>query len=144
MPDKADKIESLEREDQVFSWMCRGWRSPKIVENAIQKWNIERAQAYRYIRKARERLEKMYEQKQAQGLSEMLGRHHDMRDKGYEVGDFRFVLDLDKEDAKLLGLYPSEKHEHDIPALDRAIELELARLAGISEEDATSGTEATE
>ena len=35
----------------------------------------------------------------------------DLKDKAYTEDDMRLVLDITKEEAKLMGIYPAEKYE---------------------------------
>lgn len=128
---KADAITYEERVNTVLSLIYRGWTVQKIVPNITKLWSIEDKQARNYVYTARARIEAMYKRAQQRGLEEMIARHNDLRDKGYTAGDHRLVLDVDKEDAKLLGLYAPEKHEVDVNVreLDDAIERDLAELA---------------
>ena len=138
---KADKVTYENRINAVLALIHRGWASPRIVQNIAQTWDIERRQAYAYMKSARKRIEKLYAEKRVGLVGEILSRHNDLRDKGYADNDFRLILDVDKEDAKLLGLYPAEKHEHDIRGIDDAIARELALLAGGSEAGDAGETE---
>ncbi len=132
---KADKITYEQRVNQVLSLIHRGWDSAKIVPNISSAWNVTDRQARGYVQSARTRIAKLYEHKRRHMVSEILARHDDLRDKGYANADYGLVLDTDKEDAKLLGLYAPERHEVNLSgdALDAAIERELARLAGAGE-----------
>jgi len=137
---KADAITYEERVNTVLSLIYRGWQTQKIVPNISKLWSITDKQARNYVYTARARIEAMYKRAQQHGFEEMIARHNDLRDKGYQDKDHRLVLEVDKEDAKLLGLYAPERHEVNLSgdALDAAIERELARLAGAGEAGAAS------
>jgi len=106
---KADKIEYEQRVDVVLGLMARGWRKVRIVQNVSKTWDVTSRQAYNYARSAEKRIAAIGQRKREGLLDELLARHDDLRDKGYGDRDHRLVLDVDKEDAKLLGLYPPTK-----------------------------------
>ena len=109
MAKKADKLTYETRVTAVLALMARGWGAPRIVENVRKSWDLEQAQAYNYIRTAKRRIAKLQDHKSRHLIGEILARRDDLRDKAYANSDYRLVLELDKEDAKLLGLYPPTK-----------------------------------
>jgi len=106
---QADQGLKEERIDHVLRLMARGWRGPVIVQNCSAEWKVTTRQAYKYLRMARARMRQAAREKEKRMLEIMLARHDDLRDKGYEEKDLRLVLEIDREDAKLLGLYPPTK-----------------------------------
>lgn len=136
MAKRTDKVTYEQRLTAVMSMIARGMSSSRIVQVASANWDISTRQGWGYLKKARSRMADLVAHKREHLLEEIMARHDDLREKGYAGGDHRLVLDVDKEDAKLLGLYPAEKHEHDIRGIDDAIARELARLAGEPEEGA--------
>ena len=146
MAKKADKIEYEQRVDIALGLMARGWRKVRIVHNLAKTWGVKNRQAYNYVRSAEKRIEARGQQKREHLLDELLARHDDLRDKGYGDRDHRLVLDVDKEDAKLLGLYPAEKRDVKVSMaeVDNAIERELALLAAAKEAALSDGTEEPE
>jgi len=138
---KSDKATFEQRVTVVIGLIIHGVAHRRIVPNIAETWGIEHRQARNYVRAARRQISALAEQKRKTMLADMIVRHDDLREKGYAGGDHRLVLDVDKEDAKLLGLYPAEKHEHDITGIDNAIARELARLVGGSEAGAAGETE---
>lgn len=108
---KADKATYESRVNIVLTLIYRGWPSGRIVQNITELWHIQERQARNYIRAAYRRIRKLYEQKQKNLIAEMLARHDDLRDRAYQDHNLSLVLDIDKEDAKLLGLYAPEKHQ---------------------------------
>ena len=141
MAKKADKITYEQRVTIILGLIARGVRSERIVQNVSETWDITGRQARNYVRAARRRIAALTAHKREHLLGEILVRRDDLREKAYSSGDHRLVLDLDKEDTKLLGLYPAEKHEHDITGIDNAIARELARLAGGAEAGDAGETE---
>ena len=140
---RADKATYEQRMTVIIGLIIRGMNAARIVPNIAAQWDITERHGRNYVRAARRRLEALAEHKRKHLLDEMIVRHDDLREKGYTGGDLKLVLDVDKEDAKLLGLYPAEKHELDITGIDAAIERELAKLVGSPEVgDAGEPTEA--
>ena len=113
MAKKADKITYEQRVNQVLALIHRGWDSTKIVQNVSAAWDVTERQGWGYVKTARNRIAKLYEHKRSEMAAEILSRHDDLRDKGYADADYKLVLDLDKEDAKLLGLYAPERQRNE-------------------------------
>ena len=141
MAKKSDKATFEQRVTIVIGLIDHCVAHQRIVPNIAETWGIEHRQARNYVRAAWRRISAIAEQKRKTMLDDMIVRHDDLREKGYAGGDLRLVLDTDKEDAKLLGLYPAEKHEHDIRGIDNAIARELALLAGRAEASDAGETE---
>ena len=141
MAKRTDKVTYEQRLTVVMGMIARGMSSQRIVQVVSVNWDIAIRTAWGYLRTARNRMADLVAHKREHLLEEILSRHDDLREKGYTGGDLRLVLDTDKEDAKLLGLYPAEKHEHDIRGIDDAIARELALLAGRAEASDAGETE---
>ena len=92
----------------------------------IKTWGIERAQAYRYIRLARKEWKKYFEKLKGDGMSYHVAQLRDLKDQAYSrkvvigkgenkgtvvIADLGLVFEITKEEAKLMGVYPSEKHD---------------------------------
>ena len=107
---EADKIEKEKRIYQV-SLLLRRKPTKYIIEFMIQKWGIKKAQAYRYIKLAREEWKKYFTNLKHAGISYHIAQMRDMKDNAITVNDYRLMFDIAKEEAKLMGIYPAEKHE---------------------------------
>ena len=125
MAEKKTKHEVNEIVEKICTFLGRK-RSNHIVDYARQNWGIERAQTYRYIRRAEKRLEKYSDKRKIASFSYTLEQWRQIKDQAYErkvvvgrgeekqvveVPDLNLVFDITKEEAKLMGIYPSEKHE---------------------------------
>jgi len=97
--------------DQVYQLIIQGWRSTAIVRHCSSEWGITERQVQDYIKYARSAIRKRATEIQKNGLKDMLNRHDDLRSRAYKTGDLRLVIDIDREDAKLLGIYAPEKKE---------------------------------
>jgi|WetSurMetagenome_2_1015567.scaffolds.fasta_scaffold82367_7 hypothetical protein len=111
---RSDDATIETRVDEIYQLMIQGWQTVNILHYAAQKWEIKDREVKNYIQKARKRIKQNYESRQKVALSEMIARHDDMRSRLYKEGDLRGVLDVDKEDSKLLGLYAPEKFTGDL------------------------------
>lgn len=114
----ATKDELAERVEIVLRMLLRGYRSPKIVQTVSKQWNVSGRQAYAYIRKAREELEKSRAARMPYIIAEHLEVRRDLRREAYERSDFDLALRSIQDEAKLLGLYP---HKEAVTDLDQAI-----------------------
>lgn len=141
----GDQIVYEQRVTEAIARIARGEKPQDIVQFMQESWGIRHDQARRYLSTARFRIQRLVDAKRQNLLGETLARHDLLRKIGFDDKDYRLVLDTDKEDAKLLGLYAPERHEVNLSGtdLDAAIERELARLAGASEEGAAGEDDRT-
>ena len=106
-------ISQVEMEKRVYqvSLLLRRKPTSFIIEYMIKNWEIERAQAYRYIRLARKEWKKYFEKLKGDGIAYHVTQNRDLKDRAMNDGDVRLAFDIAKEEAKLMGVYPAEKHE---------------------------------
>jgi hypothetical protein len=120
-----DKVEKQKRIYQI-GLMLRRKPVSFIIEFMIKEWGIEKAQAYRYIASAREEWQKYFSHLKGSGMSYHVANLRDLRDQAYNkkviigkgdnketvtIADLGLVFEISKEEAKLMGVYPGEKHE---------------------------------
>ena len=106
-------ISQVEMEKRVYqvSLLLRRKPTSFIIEYMIQNWKIERAQAYRYIKLARKEWQKYFEKLKGDGIAYHVTQNRDLKDKAMTDGDYKLAFDIAREEAKLMGVYPAEKHE---------------------------------
>ena len=122
---EADKIEKEKRIYQV-SLMLRRKPMSFILQFIADNWHLEKRQAYNYIKLARREWEKYFSQVKRCGKSYYVTQLRDLKDQAYSrkiiigkgdnketvtIADLGLVFDISKEEAKLMGIYPSEKHD---------------------------------
>ena len=122
---KAEMIEVEKRIYQV-GLMLRRKPTSFIVDFCKQTWNIERGQANKYIKKARAEWKKYFEKLKGDGIAYHIAQNRDLKDMAFsrkvvigtvdnkqvkQVPDLNLILDITKEEAKLMGIYPAEKHD---------------------------------
>ena len=106
-------VSQVEMEKRVYqvSLLLRRKPTSFIIEYMIKTWGIERAQAYRYIKLARKEWQKYFEKLKGDGIAYHVTQNRDLKDKAMTDGDYKLAFDIAKEEAKLMGVYPAEKHE---------------------------------
>ena len=106
-------ISQVEMEKRVYqvSLLLRRKPTNYIIEYMIHNWKIERAQAYRYIKLARKEWKKYFEKLKGDGIAYHVTQNRDLKDKAMTDGDYKLAFDIAREEAKLMGVYPAEKHE---------------------------------
>ena len=121
----ADTIEVEKRIYQV-SLMLRRKPVSFILQFCADNWHIENRQARNYIKKARAEWKKHFEKMKGDGIAYHIAQNRDLKDMAYsrkvvvgtmdnkqviQVPDLNLILDIIKEEAKLMGICPAEKHE---------------------------------
>ena len=108
-----NKVDSVEKEKRVYQVSLLLRRKPLsfIIEYIRKNWGLEKAQAYNYIKLARNEWKKYFTNLKHAGVSYHVTQMRDLKDQAFIEKDTRLVLDIAKEEAKLMGIYPAEKHE---------------------------------
>lgn len=103
---KADTATAAQRVEVIYRMLLQGWSNPQIVQNSTKSWGINDTQAYRYIAKARKRIDEAAAQYRAEAFSEHLMARRELRK---DTADARLKLDILKDEAQLLDLYPAKR-----------------------------------
>jgi len=123
-----NKVDDKTHQERVHEISLLLKRKPVkiILEYMIKEWNIEQAQAYKYISEAKREWKKYFSQVKKCGMAYHVTQLRELKDMAFgravvvgrgddkmvvEVPDLNLVLDITKEEAKLMGIYPAEKHE---------------------------------
>src|SRR5262245_40053797 len=111
---KSSKAEVRKRVEEVFKLRLGGANLADIVQYASapeQAWGVSERQIANYIKAAEKLIVERYDAK----APCLLNRHLLQRDQLFAhamgVGDFRTALAVLDSGAKLLGLFPAERHE---------------------------------
>ena len=123
---RADNAELKKRIYQV-SRLLRRKPINVIIQSIIQTWGVTDRQAYNYIRLAKIEWQKYFDHLKYSGMGYYVSQLRDLKDKAYNSkkvvvgkGDERkvvkipnlgLVFEITKEEAKLMGQYPAEKHD---------------------------------
>ena len=106
-------VDQVEMEKRVYQVSLLLRRKPVsfIVQTISAKWNITDRQARNYIRLARKEWRKYFANMKSSGVGYHVAQNRDLKDKAMTDGDYKLAFDIAKEEAKLMGVYPAEKHE---------------------------------
>ena len=110
---EADKVEKEKRVYQV-SLLLRRKPVSFICQFVAQNWGLDKRQAYRYIAEARKEWQKYFKNVKGAGIGYFTAQVRDLKDTAISDKDTRLVLDIAKEEAKLMGIYPSEKYKIEV------------------------------
>ena len=123
-----NKVDSVEKEKRVYqvSLMLRRKPTSFIVNYIEQEWGLGKTQAYNYIKDARKEWRKYFTNLKHAGISYHITQLRDLKDQAYSrkviigrgdnkdavtISDLGLVFEITKEEAKLMGIYPSSKHD---------------------------------
>ena len=97
-----------------------------IIHYITTTWGVDDRQARNYITRAKAEWRKYFSQVKKCGMAYHVAQIRDLKDQAFSrkivigtvdnksvinVPDLGLVLDITKEEAKLMGIYPAEKHE---------------------------------
>lgn len=100
---RIDEVEKQKRIYQV-SLLLRRRPTGFIVDFIRQEWGIERAQAFNYIKLAKEEWARYFANMKSSGIGYHITQMREIKDKAYGNDDLRLVFDIAKEEAKLMGM----------------------------------------
>ena len=124
-----DKVEKQKRIYQV-SLLLRRKPMGFIIQFITEKWGVREWQARNYVRLARKEWQKYFAKLKHDGMSYHVAQLRDLKDQAYSrkvvigrgdnkeiitIADLGLVFEITKEEAKLMGIYPAERHEIDLP-----------------------------
>ena len=166
---KSDRVEVEKRIYQV-SLMLRRKPIAFIVNYIKQEWGLEKVQAYNYIKEARKEWQKYFTNLKHAGIAYHITQMRDLKDQAYSrkvvvgtvdnkqvinVPDLGLILDITKEEAKLMGAYPANKEDinvkhsgeidnkltHVLKMEDEELNELIKRLSKAGTGDSTTGAE---
>jgi transposase-like protein len=109
---KADSYTTETRVDAVRLLLLKGQEdTPRLVQDIATKFGVNTRQAYNYVAKAKKQIVEIGEIDRAYRLAEQIAMRREIRRKAFDTNDLRTALAAAQDEAKLLGLYPADKHE---------------------------------
>ena len=100
------------RVDAVRVLLLKGQEdTPRLVQEIANQFGVNTRQAYNYVAKAKEQIKDVGAIDRAYRLAEHIAVRRDIRRRARNDGDLRMELAASQDEAKLLGLYPADKHE---------------------------------
>ena len=123
-----NKVDPKTYQERVYeiSRMLRRKPTPIILEYIIKTYGVGEPQAYNYIKDAKEEWKKYFEKLKGDGMAYYVTQIRELKDMAMErkvvigrgenkqvveVPDLNLALDISKEEAKLMGIYPAENHK---------------------------------
>ena len=111
---RATKEEILDRVDQIYKLMVLGANPVEIREWAKQqKWQVSRAQLWRYQLHARKLFVRHLEKNRERNLARGIAQRQQLYALAIEAGDLQTAARILKDQDELLGLYPDAKAKVD-------------------------------
>ena len=114
---KANKLEYAQRVESVRQLILAGNDTPRVLQAVTEKWGVNNRQAWNYVRDARTNILAITKEARPYLVAEHLAIRRDIRRRAQKVGDLQAELLAAKDEAKLLGLYPTDEQTglHDTP-----------------------------
>lgn len=108
---RANAAEQERRINLVYEMLLQGARRPEILQYVAKNWHGSERSADDLIAAARGILKHQAAQTRDENFAEQVALRRLLRNKAAQANDFRMVLDVAKDEAKLLDLYPAEKQK---------------------------------
>lgn len=107
---RVTKAQLRRRINKVYKLLLQGWTYTDLIQFSSKEWGISPRQTSKYIAAATKEIEETAIEVRQNAFNELLASHKEMKKTANSAMDLRLVLDIDKEDAKLLGLYAASKN----------------------------------
>ena len=123
-----NKVDDKTHQERVHEVSLLLKRKPVkyIIQFITDNWDVEIRQAYKYISEAKREWKKYFSQVKKCGMAYHVTQLRELKDQAFgravvvgkgekkmvvTVPDLNLVFEITKEEAKLMGIYPAEKHE---------------------------------
>ena len=88
--------------------------TPEIMIESGRKWGVSESQTRRYIKRCYNLWHKDFEKKRKRNLDYHLAKRADLYKQAYIKKQWNICLEIIKDEAKIMDLYPTEKHKVEI------------------------------
>ena len=137
-----DKSELSKRYNKIVSLKLTGSRRGEILEYARVQWGLHEAQADNYIAKATALIDIEAAKAREENYSEQVAFRRMLRKRAMGDNDVRLALDVAKDEAKILDLYPAEKHKHEFENVSNDDLIKQAKELALAIAQAERGSDA--
>lgn len=86
----------------------------EICQNMSLEWNVSERQVNRYIRRCYDLWHKDFEKRRKRNLDYQLAKRTDLYKKSYDEKDWKVCLEIAKDEAKIMDIYPTEKYKVEV------------------------------
>ena len=108
---RVDAHTAETRVDAVRLLLLKGQEdTPSLVQGIANKFGVNTRQAYNYVAKAKKQIEEVGAIDHAYRLAEHIAIRRDIRRRARDAEDLRMELAAAQDEARLLNLYPGDKH----------------------------------
>ena len=114
----ADRVETEKRIYEVQKLLLSGMSPTEICQKMQVIWGVSKWQIERYISRSYKYWERYFSEKKGKQLEYQKAKRADLYNQAYRDSQWDTCLNVAKDEAKLMGLYPAEKHEHEIKVPD--------------------------
>lgn len=83
----------------------------EILQKASEDWGISERQIRTYIKRCYNLWHEDFEKKRKRNLDYHLAKRGDLYRQAYIKKQWNICLEIIRDEAKLMGIYPAEKHE---------------------------------
>ena len=99
--------------EAVYRLLLQGDSLSNIVQTSSKSWGVSTRQVYKYARRARALIKKEAARVREEAFDEHLIARRRMRKGAHDADEKRLAFDILKDEAKLLDLYPAERHKQE-------------------------------
>lgn len=145
---KSNKTEIDKRLLVISKLLLKGNSTGEILHFTARIWGIEERQTKEYIKRCYSLWYREFEKKFQAGISYHLSKRRDLYKKAYIARDWQTCLRIAQDEAKIMDIYPSERHEllvdkkPDFSKLDEALnKLSVEDLRKLANMKTGSGSE---
>lgn len=110
---KSTRADMVTRINMVASMLLSGKRRADIVQYSSEKWGVTDRQVSDYITAATELIRADANRSREELFDEHVARRREVYRRAIARNDLRSALAAAQDEAKLLGLYPGERHTID-------------------------------
>ena len=106
---KASRKQVVDRVFEAVELITKGQKThPQICRFLSQKWKMSRRNAERYVAAANREIAKAYEGNIEQTVGREIAKRENLYAEALKAKEYRTALEIRKDIAKLVGIYPKE------------------------------------
>ncbi len=117
---KTTTSEKEHRINEIYKKLLEGASRPAIIHYSSNSWGVSTRATDEYIKQARQRMQSDLDSARQTAMAEHLAARRKLRYEANMSGDNRLVLDVLRDEAKLLSLYDSELLQR-VEQLERSV-----------------------
>jgi len=106
----SDKREIENRIAIISNQLLSELTNQEILQYASEKWGVSDRQVRTYIRRCYDLWHKIFVMKRKRNLGYHLAKRADLYKQAYSKKQWNICLEIIRDEAKLAGIYPAEKH----------------------------------